>query len=137
MAQTKRKRRSKHRGTAAGRIESRGRTGRKPTPQETKRSGGSGAKLDSRQRRAARLDKPPTWRGSALRGAIATVFFFVFVIVVLRPKLLSAVAISVFMLAVYMPMGYYTDLFMYRRRQRQKQRAKEREQAAAAEAKSR
>jgi hypothetical protein len=31
MAQTKRKRRTKHRGNAAGTIESRGRTGRKPT----------------------------------------------------------------------------------------------------------
>src|SRR6266516_1140874 len=36
MAQTKRKRRTKHRGNAAGAIESRGRTGRKPTPEERK-----------------------------------------------------------------------------------------------------
>src|SRR5436305_1335521 len=34
MAQTKRKRRSKHRGTAAGTVESRGRTGRKPDAKE-------------------------------------------------------------------------------------------------------
>ena len=36
MAQTKRKRRSKHRGTAAGTIEARGRTGRKPNAEEQK-----------------------------------------------------------------------------------------------------
>jgi hypothetical protein len=34
MAQTKRKRRTKHRGNAAGSIEVRGRTGRKPTDDE-------------------------------------------------------------------------------------------------------
>ena len=38
MAQTKRKRRSKHRGTAAGTIEARGRTGRKPTANEQKKA---------------------------------------------------------------------------------------------------
>ena len=34
MAQTKRKRQTKHRGNAAGEVESRGRTGRKPTVAE-------------------------------------------------------------------------------------------------------
>jgi len=34
MAQTKRKRQTKHRGNAAGVVESRGRTGRKPTKAE-------------------------------------------------------------------------------------------------------
>ena len=34
MAQTKRKRQTKHRGNAAGVVESRGRTGRKPTADE-------------------------------------------------------------------------------------------------------
>ena len=38
MAQTKRKRRTKHRGNAAGSIEARGRTGRKPTAEESKQS---------------------------------------------------------------------------------------------------
>ena len=37
MAQTKRKRRSKHRGTAAGTIEARGRTGRPPSAEERKK----------------------------------------------------------------------------------------------------
>ena len=34
MAQTRRKRQTKHRGNAAGVVESRGRTGRKPTAAE-------------------------------------------------------------------------------------------------------
>ena len=37
MAQTKRKRRTKHRGTAAGTIQTRGRTGRPPTAEERKK----------------------------------------------------------------------------------------------------
>ena len=52
MAQTKRKRRSKHRGNAAGSIEARGRTGRKPTGDEVKKSGRQTA-------REKRLAKPP------------------------------------------------------------------------------
>ena len=56
MAQTKRKRRTKHRGNAAGSIEARGRTGRKPTPEEMKK--------DARARRQA---KPPTWNGAILK----------------------------------------------------------------------
>ncbi len=40
MAQTKRKKRTtKHRGNAAGSIEARGRTGRKPTAEEQKKAG--------------------------------------------------------------------------------------------------
>ena len=41
MAQTKRKRRTKHRGNAAGTIEARGRTGRKPTADEQRKSAGA------------------------------------------------------------------------------------------------
>ena len=56
MAQTKRKRRSKHRGTAAGTIEARGRTGRKPTGDEVKRR----EQETARDRRMARMDRPPS-----------------------------------------------------------------------------
>ena len=52
MAQTKRKRRTKHRGTAAGTIETRGRTGRRPTADEKK-------KEDRTQARERRLSTPP------------------------------------------------------------------------------
>ena len=47
MAQTKRKRRTKHRGNAAGSIEARGRTGRKPTAEEQK----AGRPAAARERR--------------------------------------------------------------------------------------
>jgi hypothetical protein len=44
MAQTRRKRQTKHRGNAAGVVESRGRTGRKPTPGEKSGDAGGGGR---------------------------------------------------------------------------------------------
>jgi Flp pilus assembly protein TadB len=116
MAQTKKKRRSKHRGTAAGTIESRGRTGRKPEATEKK----SSKSERSREQRLARLDRPPTWRSAANRALIAAAVFLVAVIALFGQKPLAALSLAAFMVLVYLPMGYYTDLFMYRRRQKQK-----------------
>jgi Flp pilus assembly protein TadB len=112
MAQTKRRRRSKHRGTAAGTIESRGRTGRKPASTE---------KRDQpRRRRPSRFDQPPSWRGALTRGLLASGVFFAFVLVAFHRPLPAAVGLAAFTLLIYVPLGYYTDLFLYRRRQRSK-----------------
>ena len=70
MAQTKRKRRTKHRGNAAGSIEARGRTGRKPTAEELKAAG----RTDARARRQA---KPPSWNSAALKALAMAVILFV------------------------------------------------------------
>ena len=121
MAQTKRKRRSKHRGNAAGMIEARGRTGRKPTEGERK----SQAKMTAQQRREERLSKPPTWAGAAQRALLATIIFVIALLVVFRESATRVVALSGFILLLYIPMGYYTDLFMYRRRQAKKLQAKD------------
>ena len=127
MAQTKRKRRTKHRGNAAGSIEVRGRTGRKPTDDE--RKGAGKGKLTAAQRREERMSKPPTWGGAAQRAVFATIIFVVALLVVFKEPAARVVALSGFILLLYIPMGYYTDLFMYRRRQAKKlrdgQRAKD------------
>ena len=116
MAQTKRKRRSKHRGTAAGNIQSRGRTGRKPTAAER-----SASKQErARQKRLDRLDRPPTWKSAGQRALIAAAVFLVAVLALFRQQPLQAISLACFMVLVYLPMGYYTDLFLYRRRQRKK-----------------
>jgi hypothetical protein len=116
VAQTKRKRRTKHRGNAAGSIESRGRTGRKPTPDERKTQ----AKQTAQQRRDERLSKPPTWSGAAQRAALATVIFIIALLLVFKEPVSRVVALSGFILLLYIPMGYYTDLILYRRRQAKK-----------------
>jgi Flp pilus assembly protein TadB len=113
MAQTKRKRRRKHRGTAAGTVERAGRTGRPRTREE--------AKQISRDRRAERLDKPPTWRGSFTRAAIAAAVFAVLIVVAFGRPVASGALLGVLMLVIYVPLGYATDSAIYRFRQRRKQ----------------
>jgi hypothetical protein len=113
MAQTKRKRRSKHRGNAAGSVEVRGRTGRQVAPVKGGKGGKGGAV------RMDRLDKPPTWRSAANRSAIATVLFVV-AITVLQKKVGAAVAIGLVMFFVYTALGFYTDKWIYERRQAKK-----------------
>ena len=73
MAQTKNKRKRKHRGTPAGTIERAGRTGSSRTRTD--------AKQIARERRAERLNREPTWRGSVNRAAIAAAVFGVLVVV--------------------------------------------------------
>ena len=109
MASTRRKRRTKHRGNAAGVVETRGRTGRKPTGSERKPSG-----------RAARLDrfnKPPSWRSSFNRALIAAAVFVAASILILKQKPIAGVAFGVFLVLFYTPLTFYTDSFFYRRRQ--------------------
>jgi Flp pilus assembly protein TadB len=119
MAQTKRKRRTKHRGTAAGTIQTRGRTGRPPTADERKKQN----RLSARERR---LNTPPTWTSSLKRASLAAVIMFIFLLVTSKGKnrVEAAVVFAVFALALYVPAGYYLELFMYRRRQRKKQEGK-------------
>lgn len=118
MAQTKKKRRTKHRGNAAGIVETRGRTGRKPTAAERR----ADAKLSAREARLTRFDRPPTWRSAANRALVATVLFVIVIVIAFDRPMSEAVALAGFMLLLYIPLGYYTDLLMYRRRQAKKLR---------------
>jgi Flp pilus assembly protein TadB len=115
MAQTRRKRRTKHRGTPAGTIETRGRTGRPPTPQERK-------KQDRAAAREKRLNTPPTWKQSLTRAAIASVLVFLFLLLTAKgkDKITVALAFTAIALVIYIPAGYYLELTLYRRRQRKK-----------------
>ena len=122
MAQTRR-RRTKHRGNAAGIVEARGRTGRKPTAAEKNSKTMGTSKATSREKRIERLNTPPTWKGAFNRALIATALMMALFVFVLRPKnAASFIVLLPLLLLVYTPMGYYTDLFLYRRRQRQKAR---------------
>ena len=114
MANTKKKRKTKHRGNAAGMVEARGRTGRRPTDTEKGKPQAKSAK--GAGPRPHRLDSPPTWRSSAVRAVLAAgMFFGVLVLFFKRPAGASA-PIAVLMIAVYTPLGYYTDMWIYRRR---------------------
>ena len=118
MAQTKKKRRSKHRGTAAGTIEARGRTGRKPTGAE---AGGS-VRDEAKARREARMNRAPSWKSAITRAAFASLLLFAFTQLGLGPKieLPAAVALCILALVIYVPLGYATDLYIFRRRQKKR-----------------
>ncbi len=111
MAQTKRKRRSKHRGNAAGSIEARGRTGRKPNETERKK-GGAGARED---RRLAE----PTWTGAMTRAGMAAVLLFVLFqlgVAGAKQPLATSLALALAAFLIYVPLGYKVDHLFWRRR---------------------
>jgi hypothetical protein len=113
MAQTKRKRRTKHRGNAAGTIEARGRTGRKPTAAE-QRKGGRSARED---RRFAE----PTWSGAAMRAGFASVMLFVLFQLGIagdEQTIATSLALCVAAFVIYVPLGYKVDRFFWERRMR-------------------
>jgi hypothetical protein len=114
MAQTKRKRTRKHRGTPAGTIERAGRTGRPRTTEE--------AKQIAKKRRQERLDKPPNWRSAINRAAIAAALFGVLVVLLFSQPVAQGVVLATLMFLLYIPLGYFTDTMIYRFRQRRQQR---------------
>jgi hypothetical protein len=120
MAQTKRKRRTKHRGNAAGSIEARGRTGRKPTAAEQK----AASRKTARGKRAA---KPPTWNSAALKAlAMAVLLFILTQLGVLgnQASVAQALFLSALALVIYTPLAYTTDKWVYNRMLRQQQQPK-------------
>lgn len=117
MAQTKRRRRTKHRGNAAGIVESRGRTGRKPTEAEKSLKGRQAAQ--AKANKIPRQDRQPTWLGAFYRAMAAAVLMLLLSLV-LTKKPSTAIALFPVVLLLYVPISYYTDLWLYRRRMRNK-----------------
>jgi hypothetical protein len=119
MAQTKRKRRRKHRGTQGGRVDPNRRPGRPRSREEAK------ARARAGRRPAARVDAPPTWRSAIVRGVVAGAIFTVLLMLIFKRGAGSALALGAFMLAFYIPAGYFIDTTMWRRRERARIRARE------------
>src|ERR687898_888390 len=114
MAQTKRKRRTKHRGNAAGSVEARGRTGRKPTESERRKSSTADA-------RAERRFTEPTWGSAATRAGLASLMLFVLFQVGLageKQPIATSLALAVAAFLIYVPMGYKVDRIFWERRMR-------------------
>ena len=117
MPQAKKKRRTKHRGNAAGIVESRGRTGRKPDASERKLS----VREEAKQRRMDRSLRPPTWRSAINRAAISAILFVVLVVLLFDQEIGQSIAMGAFVFAFYIPLGYFTDRFVYQRKLRKEQ----------------
>ncbi|HUA75808.1 MAG TPA: hypothetical protein VL988_13720 [Solirubrobacteraceae bacterium] len=116
MANTKRKRSTKHRGNAAGMVESRGRTGRKPTAAE--KSGKAAEAAKSKQQRLDKANRPPTWRGAFLRALVAAGALVLISGLILKASAGQSVAYFFVGLLAYTPISYYSDSWLYKRRQR-------------------
>ena len=118
MAQTNKKRRRKRRGTQGGRID--------PSPRRSRPRSREEAKAQARAKRrpGPKEDLPPTWRNSLIRGVFAAVIFAVLLILAFKKPVGASVVFGLFMLAFYVPTGYYIDMVLWRRRERQRIRAR-------------
>src|ERR1700728_1955205 len=118
MAQTRRKRQTKHRGNAAGVVESRGRTGRKPTPGE--KSGDAALLARERERKLDKRDQPPTWRSAFIKAMFAAVVLLLIVTLLLHQPSSQVFPLFLVVLVFYTVVSYFTDKWVYDRRQRKK-----------------
>lgn len=118
MAQTKRKRKTKHRGNAVGMVEARGRTG-KPVAGAPAKNG----RAPAPNSRAARLTalKPPTLKGAALKALFGVAVLFLFFTFLGGESQTTAQTISFCAIAfvMYTPVMYMTDKFIYNRKLKQ------------------
>jgi hypothetical protein len=114
MARTTKRRRRKHRGTQGGGVDRRGRTSRPRSRQE--------ARARTRKQLGQKREGPPTWRSAVNRALLGAGIFLLLLIVLFHQPVASSVALSVLMLAMYIPLGYLMERFMYNRRQAAKRR---------------
>jgi hypothetical protein len=109
VAQTKKKRQTKHRGNAAGMVEVRGRTGRPPSAEQKKLE----AKALAREKR---LSRPPSWKISTRNSAVMAAIIFLFLSFTKKNELVGDLVVALLAFAVYVPGGYYMEHFMWKRR---------------------
>ena len=113
MAQTKKKRRRKQRGTQGGRIDrrpARGRARSRAEAQARARNRGGGKKKSSGQR----VPEPASWSSALKKGGIAAVLFVVLLSVFGQNPAVS-VLVGLLMLGFYVPMAFLVDRFIYQR----------------------
>jgi uncharacterized membrane protein len=71
-------------------------------------------------------DLPPTWASAVNRGLFGAGVFLLMLLVVFRRPVAASVALSAFMVLIYIPLGHAIDGYMYKRRQAAKRRERER-----------
>jgi hypothetical protein len=116
MAQTKKKRRRKRRGTQGGRIDTNTRS--RPRNRAEAKS-----RARAKRKPGERADLPPTWRSAITRGLVAAIIFAVLLLLVFKRPFGVALGLGAFMLAFYVPAGYFIDMTLWRRRERARMRS--------------
>lgn len=128
MAQTKKRRRRKHRGTQGGSID----TARRARPRsraearaQARSQMSKGKKKGSRAAPAQRAARAPSWSSAVNRAAVGAVIFLGLLLLLFRQPPGTSIALAALMFAVYIPMGHAIDSFFYNRRRRSEQRARQ------------
>jgi hypothetical protein len=117
MGQTKRKRRTKHRGNAAGMVEARGRTSKPPAGAAARKP------ANGRAPRGITPLKPPTLKGAALKALFGIVILFVFFRFLTDDSTTGeALTFCAVAFVMYTPVMYWTDKFIYNRKLKQLKR---------------
>jgi hypothetical protein len=129
MAQTKKKRRRKQRGTQGGRIDRRPARGRARSRAEAQSRARSGTK----KKGGPREPQPASWSSALKKGGVAAVLF-VALLAAFGQSLAAALLVGVLMLGFYVPMAFLLDRFFYQRHLRkeaQKRAEREAQRAGA------
>src|SRR3954471_16336934 len=113
MAQTKKKRRRKHRGTQGGRIDTRPARGRARSRAEAQNRARRRTKKKSKG--GARAPQPPSCSSAAKKGALAAILFVGVLSLMGQDPLVSLLAAVALGLAFYIPMAYLLDRYMWQR----------------------
>jgi hypothetical protein len=110
MAQTKKKRRRKHRGTQGGRIDTRPVRGRARSRAEAQ----SRARSRTKKKSGPRTPDPPTWSSALKKGAVAAVLF-VGLLALFGQSPIASLLVGLLMLGFYVPMAFLLDRFVFQR----------------------
>jgi hypothetical protein len=110
MAQTKRKRRRKHRGTQGGRIDRRPARGRARSRAEAQQR----ARSKTKKKPGDRTPQPASWSTALKKGGVAAVLF-VGLLALFGQNPVASLLIGVLMLGFYVPMAFLLDRFMHQR----------------------
>lgn len=121
-------RRRKHRGSQTGSItrpqRSRPRNRQEAMQQARSRRSGGGGKRAPVDRR----DIPPTWRSAIIRGLLFAALLFPVSLLFGQP-VAGAILLTIIAAIFYVPLGYYTESFFFRRRQAKLAQQRAQEQA--------
>jgi hypothetical protein len=133
VAQTKRKRRRKHRGTQGGRIDTRPARGRARSRAEAQQRARGRTR---RKKPGERVPQPPSWSSALKKGGVAAVLFLGLLALMGQDPVKTLIAAVLLGLVFYVPMAYWMDSFFYRRHLRkeaQKRAEREAQRAGGAQ----
>jgi hypothetical protein len=122
MAQTKKKRRRKHRGTQGGRIDTRPARGRPRSRAEAQARARSRRGKGKGRGKQQRTVQPPTWKSAIQKGVFAAALFFGGLVLLFKEPVGTTAVLSIAMVGFYVPMAYYVDRFFYNRQLRKEEK---------------